>query len=665
MTMPASRLLSLSVLHRGFAPRALASCLVLGLAWLTGCGDESSPEPTPQAGKGGKGGSAGKGGASGKGGAAGKGGTGGDAGGDGGGKGGSSGKGSGAGSTSTGGTAGMSGESGEGGAGNTGSGGDAGNATGGTEAGAGGTGGTDPGTGTGGTAGTGTGGTAGTGTAGTGTGGTAGDAGGGGQAGEDPGPIVFAPITPVTDLLIPGVNDLRGLTYGADGKIYASGHLGVDNGSDAATGTDRVFALVRFNPEGTLDGTFGTGGIVTHNLVPRAVDTSGVSPVVLNSGNEESLGLVQLASGEFLATVNGRDAAGTGSDVLLVKLDAAGALVSSFGDAGVKRLDLGWIDETDNASWPTAGATPADTSWGLRLDHSTATEKAVIFAFGAAAKVASGTQRTDNDRYVTRVLTSDGSQDPDFNDGKVFTYHSGGTFSDGGRRGIVLDDGSILSAGYTNFGEGFGNHVLVIKLGPNGKPDATFRYGISSPGVARYNPFITDGGVTECYALGRQSSGRIVTTGYGSATGSGVVSSFDWETTTGPDMLSVRLLPDGSPDMTFGVESALAVQSELFGLGETEDRGRDLVVLPDDRIVYAGRFGNAPAIFVAKPDGDLDEGSGVDGRLMYEPLVQVSPPLTTSHFFALAKSADSTRLVAATSNHALGVRVAFLSVGAP
>src|SRR5262245_25334602 len=58
----------------------------------------------------------------------------------------------------------------------------------------------------------------------------------------------------VTD--IAGGNDLcQGVVIQADGKIVVAG--GAANG---ATGTD--FALVRYNPDGSLDSSFGSGGIV-------------------------------------------------------------------------------------------------------------------------------------------------------------------------------------------------------------------------------------------------------------------------------------------------------------------------------------------------------------------------------------------------------------------
>jgi uncharacterized delta-60 repeat protein len=477
------------------------------------------------------------------------------------------------------------------------------------------------------------------------------------------------------------VNDLRGLTFAASGKIYASGHVGLNDGSNVVTGTDRRLAVVRFDADGTLDDTFGTAGVVTHNIVERVVNDPGTGPVVVNNGNEESYGIVELASGELVVHVNGRDAAGTGQDVLLVKLDAAGARVAGFGTNGVKRVDFGWVDGV--GTFPTANQTPSDTSWGIGLDGSTAgDEKIVVFGFGPARRVTTGTQRVDNDRYVTRVHASDGSMDAGFNAGAVFTFNSAGTFGDNGRRGLVLADGSIVSAGYTNLGEGLGNHVVVIRLTPAGTLQPGFRFGdgipavigFSPPGVARLNPFLPDGGLAECYGAGVLSDGSVVTTGYGRATAAGVPSSLGYATTDAVDLVSFKLLPHGALDTGYAANGALAIQSEELHTGvDTEDRGRDLVVLPDDRIVQVGKFGPFPSVFVVKPNGALDEDAGLGGRFEYPPLVRAADPsanppvtaLTTSHFFTVELSPDGHTVVATTTNHELGVRVALLDVASP
>jgi uncharacterized delta-60 repeat protein len=460
----------------------------------------------------------------------------------------------------------------------------------------------------------------------------------------------LGPVTQASATLLSHVHDIRGLTHAADGTIYASGHVG------ATTTVDRTVAVLRFAADGTPDASFGEEGLVEINVVPRVVDDVGL---VVNDGNEESLGIVELSGGELIVQVNARDAAGRGTDVVLLKLSAAGELVSGFGAGGVLRLDLGWTP-ADDASWPTAGAAPADQSWGIALDTSGDEEKVVVFAHGPARVGAvAGTpavQRTDNDRYIARLLASDGSLDPAFNQGAIFALNSGGVFSDGGRRGFVEADGSIVSAGYTNYGDSFGNHIVAIRLRPNGTPDPSFKSGIALPGVVRMNPFIDDGGVAECYALGKQSTGRYISTGYGRATAANTASSLGWATTDAVDLVSVGFTASG-PEATYGSNATLAIQSEEYALGNTEDRGRDLVVLADDRVVHVGRFGPSPAIFVTAPDGTPDFASGIEGRFEFDAL-----PAPTSHFFKVALSPDGKQIVAATSNHAAGVLLAILDV---
>lgn len=472
------------------------------------------------------------------------------------------------------------------------------------------------------------------------------------DAGPDGGdPLVeFSPIEEVRSQLHTFATDLRGATFSADGtKFFVSGFIEQE--------LDRRTVVARFNADGTLDAAFGNDGYVVHNLVERTVTGEGdssVEPVVTNDGTEESLALVQLGNGDLLVQANVRAASGVGTDIVLVKLDAQGERVDGFGTDGVLRVDLGWTPE-DDASWPTADAGPVDNAWDLRLDPSSETEKVVLFAHGPAPRVAEGTQRVDNDRYILRLLASDGSPDPEFT---PYRLHTGGTFSDGGRRGHVNADGSILSGGYTNFGEGLGNHVVAIRLLPNGTPDASFGFGIGSPGVVRTNPFIDDGGMAECYAFLPQSSGRYVSTGYGRATAAGVLSRLGWSTTDAVDLVSLGFTATGLDD-SYGTRATLAIQSEERpGYTNTEDRGRDLVVLPDDRVVHVGRFGDRPAIFVTLPDGAPDVNSGVDGRFEYQPLAEDG----TSHFFKAALSADGKTIVATTNHHASGALVTVLRV---
>lgn len=475
----------------------------------------------------------------------------------------------------------------------------------------------------------------------------------------------FAPITAVDDVILTEATDLRGLVFAADGKVYGSGFT--DENPD-----DRQTVIVRTNADGTLDDTFGEGGVVVLNLA---------------EGNEQSLALVELEGGDVVVAVNVTDEQGgdpiadidggdpvdrpDGQDVVLVRVDDTGELRTTFGDGGVLLVTFGWA-ESDDASWPVPTYTasnpeasrfsgpgfPTDTAWDLRVDRSGATERLVVFGLGSAARAASGTQRTDTDRYIVR-LNADGTPDASFNGGEAFTFHTEGTLGDNARRGLVEDDGSIMSSGYTNFGEGLDNHVVMIRLLPNGTPDPDFGFGFepARPGAARFNPFVVDGGAAEAYGVVQLPNGTYVTTGYGGATGEETPSTLGYETTVAQDVVIFGFTATGlSPD--FGTDGQLAIQSEALSLETAEDRGRALSVLPDGRTVHSGRFGGTSAIFVVRPDGTLDESVGEGGRFMYP------SDVLASQFFSLALSADGTRIAASTNSDPNGAVLAILEVGA-
>jgi uncharacterized delta-60 repeat protein len=478
-----------------------------------------------------------------------------------------------------------------------------------------------------------------------------------------------AEISVLQNLSTDAANDLRGLTYAANGKIYASGHSDAD-------AEDRVTVVMRFNADGTPDQTFGDGdGVVTLNLA--------------DGGDEQSLGVVELSNGDVVAVANVADGNGgepiiatdnaevteereEGVSVMLVRLDDSGERVSSFGADGVAEVPFGWAN-ADNGDWPVPTLTaadgfshsgfPRDTAWDVQLDTSSGEDKLVVFGLGAAAQADSGEQRVDNDRFVARVLASDGSIDPDFSGGNAFTFATDGTLGDNARRGTVLEDGTIISAGYTNLGAGFGNHIYLLQLTPDGALDPAFP-GFGNPvgddqdGVAIFNPLLVDGGFAEAYAAVPLSDGSLVTTGYGNATSADTPSTLGYETSVAQDVVVFRV-SDGAIDNTFGNDGTQVVQSEDQGLASSEDRGRHLVALADDRTVHVGRFGGTAAIFVFTADGQLDTSVDDDGILL-----PAAPDGIVAQFFGVALSPDGTRIATTTNSDGNGVRLVILGVDA-
>lgn len=79
-----------------------------------------------------------------------------------------------------------------------------------------------------------------------------------------------------------------------------------------------------------------------------------------------------------------------------------------------------------------------------------------------------------------------------------------------------------------------------------------------------------------------------------------------------------------------------------------------MVVLPDDRIVVAGRFGGNPAAFVLTEMGVLDTSVQGDG------VIELRNDTISSQFFGIALSPDGTRVALTTNSNDNGARIVVL-----
>ena len=120
-----------------------------------------------------------------------------------------------------------------------------------------------------------------------------------------------------------GGDAAEALAIQADGKLVAAG----SSNSGGASGVD--FALARYNPDGTLDGSFDGDGLVTASFSPEA--------------EERAFGVAVQGDGKILAG----GSAGTGSYGLqpasfaLARFEPNGSLDGSFGTGGKVTSDFG------------------------------------------------------------------------------------------------------------------------------------------------------------------------------------------------------------------------------------------------------------------------------------------------------------------------------------
>jgi uncharacterized delta-60 repeat protein len=231
-----------------------------------------------------------------------------------------------------------------------------------------------------------------------------------------------------------------------DGKIVAAGVA--DNGSD------NDFALVRYNPDGSLDGTFDSDGKVTTDFLGGSFDTA--HAVALQDDGKI------VAGGE------------SGNSFALARYDSNGSLDTSFGSGG--KVTTGGFDSVQDLAIQSNGIIAAGSGSG---------------------------SRGSNDFALARYKLSNGVLDTTFGSGgKVTTDFSGG--EDFAHAVALQGDGKIVAGGGNNNPTHIDNFALA-RYNSNGSPDDTFgKEGKITTLVGR------GGGLTD---LAIQQDGKIVAAG--------------------------------------------------------------------------------------------------------------------------------------------------------
>lgn len=470
------------------------------------------------------------------------------------------------------------------------------------------------------------------GSAGSETGGAGGAPGGmGGDAGDDPGgmggeggdPINYWTNGVTANGIDMTVDDrFHGVAVDASNNVFATGYLG--NGV-VTTGTSRQVVLAKFNSNATLVTGFGNQGLAVADLspylgLPDDTTTTADDP---DPSQEQGRDVALQSDGKivvvgtFESIVASPDRT-TPLDIFVIRFDAMGVRDALFnGNTGIHVLN-----PNGNSTNPLV--------YGVSID---ATDRIYVHAHGTATHAS----RADQDRYVYR-LNADGTLDTNFGTGGFFTFDTPNAatttlaLSDNVRRGAVLSNGNVIISGYTNVAGR--NQIVLARATGAGVFDTTF----SVDGVVRLAPFPL--GMAECYGVGVQSDGSLVTTGYGNVdVERGTTSNF-------LDMVSFRVRADGTVDSTWAGNGALALD-----LNSGEERGRAVMALPDDRIVIAGAGTRTPMdkdsmLVLLDEDGLAAEDFNMDGTGVK---LYGSFQSTGDEFFSLAQTPGTTanRVIAA------------------
>lgn len=291
-----------------------------------------------------------------------------------------------------------------------------------------------------------------------------------------------------------------------DQKIVVAGRITI--------GDENAFALVRYNADGSLDNTFDTDGIVT---TPDAAGTAS-SMAIQSDGKIVVAGYAHNGSNYDIALVRYNP---DGS--LDNTLDSDGIVTTSIGTVEDLAYSLViQTDEkivvagyTDNVSSEDIALVRYNADGSL--DFTFDTDGIVITPIGTSADFAHGmTQQSDgklvvvgksysgsNYDIVAVRYNTDGSLDSSF-DGDGIVKTPVGNGNDAANAVTVQSDGRIVVAGESTGGSGY--DVTVLRYTENGSLDITF----DADGIVRTS--IGPGGDV-ANSMAMQSDGKIVVAG--------------------------------------------------------------------------------------------------------------------------------------------------------
>ena len=286
------------------------------------------------------------------------------------------------------------------------------------------------------------------------------------------------------------------------------------------------FEVVRYNPNGSLDTSFGNGGIVTTNFP----EGSYASSVALQAD-----GKVIAAGTVFVDFVIGEP---SNTDFALARYNSDGTPDTSFGNGGQVSTDFfGMEDDAFSVLIQPDGKIVAVGS---------ANNPATYYDFAAVRYLSNGT--------IDTTFGVAGKVSTDFGDQNFDRAHSA----------ALQPDGRIVAAGFAISQNGGVQNFAVARYTSSGVLDTTF----SRDGITQ----IDFGSCCQsAYQVLLQSDGKIITVGYANTEDSD------------SDFLLARLNPRGSLDTTFGVGGKVRTS-----FGDLNGGANGAILQSDGKIVAVG-----------------------------------------------------------------------------
>lgn len=401
-----------------------------------------------------------------------------------------------------------------------------------------------------------------------------------------------------------GSDKAYGVALQTDNKILVAGMT-----TNASTGKD--FACVRYNTDGSLDTTFGTGGIVTFDLQTGSDDVA--------------YSLVIQSDGKIILAGYSDD--GSNKNAALIRLNTDGTLDTSFGTSGKVFTDFitGKADEIKTVKIHTltgniiVGGTSSTTSTASQAIIARYNSSGVLdTAFNTTGKVllpnasGSGTYyytiedlAVKSNGKISAVgwinqqglswsanhygcrLNSNGTLDTSFSSDGLIVTNGGFNGDDKSFSMILNSDDSILFSG--------GGYLSTLEYDYFlGLYDAN---GSSAVGKALFDfgSLVKD----ISYGMGIDSTGKLV------LVGSNVTS------ITNSTFGIARVNANYTVDSTFGTAGKVTT---TFG-ANTANEAFDMVIQADDKIIAVGYTGNDFAI--ARYNGNVLSINGFENTKQF------------------------------------------------
>lgn len=416
-----------------------------------------------------------------------------------------------------------------------------------------------------------------------------------------------------------GTEDSSGILELPSGKIIISGRA------------DSDMALWRLNSNGTLDTTFGTNGLVTDNGAAGGNGNDAAMGMVLDANGKIVLcGFSENGSGSSMMTVwrfnqdgtidttfgSGSGhvsyagaAGGTGGDGgESITITASGKIVvAGYGTTGVaysaEKMCV-WLLNSDGSldtsfnstgycSYPT-GDTGRGSEVGLYPGN---TIVVAGYAFNSV---------TLYDMRAWRINIT-GTLDTSFFGSGYVTYHNaaGGNGNDFGHGLYVTGDGKLIVTGQSTalYGSVYKDDMTLWRLDSSGVPDPAFGTG----GVAHYAVLPGTGGLDNGVFVTMNSDGQILVAGEGGGT-------------SGPEVALWKLNYDGTPDTLFYDGSG--VYRFVNGAGGNYDYATACLVKSNKEIFVTGMSLNTT------PNDDMCVIKLIDDCFIKSPTI--TPSITTT-----------------------------------